>query len=81
MATDELAARSAKCSEKLKEEGEPLERLNSSPYSTAMLGWLGLTPLLAEALLVPEETHQLAGLLSHVGALISAVAVHVLEVT
>lgn len=28
----------------LKEEGEPLERLNSSPYSTAMLGWLVRLP-------------------------------------
>lgn len=28
----------------LKEDGEPLERLNSSPYSTAMLGWLVRLP-------------------------------------
>lgn len=28
----------------LKEEGEPLERLSSSPYSAAMLGWLVRLP-------------------------------------
>lgn len=28
----------------LNEDGEPLERLNSSPYSAAMLGWLFRRP-------------------------------------
>lgn len=48
--------------------------------SHPLLGLQGLTPLLAEPLLVPEQTHQLAGLFSHVGPLVSAVTVHVLEV-
>ena len=54
---------------------------STASTSHSLLGLQGLTPLLAEALLIPEETHQLACLLSHVGPLVSAVTVHVLEVT
>lgn len=49
--------------------------------SHSLLGLEGLTPLLAEPLLVPEKTHQLARFFSHVGPLVSAVAVHILEIT
>lgn len=41
----------------------------------------GLTPLLAEPLLIPKEAHQLPCLFSHIGPLVPAVSVHVLEVT
>lgn len=56
----------------------------STPTATpshSLFRLYGLTPLLAEPLLIPKEAHQLPCLFSHIGPLVPAVSVHVLEVT
>lgn len=62
------SASSPSCSSSATSAGHPL------------FGLQRLAPLLAQPLLVTQETHQLPSLLPHVGALVPAVAVHVLEV-
>lgn len=51
------------------------------PPGHSLFGLQGLAPLLVQPVFVPEETHQLACLFSHVGPLVSTVTVHVLKVT